>query len=74
MTEYANAAGFKNAVTSKLFQDIGVENRDGKPGFRLIESRPDYSNGRAMRSRLSKIGTALEMKIIRALKPEKFRR
>jgi hypothetical protein len=63
--DYAKAGGFAHSVT-RLFQDLGTENRQKKEGLRLIESSRD---GTVIRSRLSPTGRALASQIARALAP-----
>jgi hypothetical protein len=62
--DYAKLGGFPYSVT-RLFQDLGDENRWKEPGLKLIESIRD---GTVIRSRLSPTGGALVDRICGAFR------
>jgi hypothetical protein len=67
LSDYAGDIGASVSVASRLFADLGNENRWKEPGFGLIASHPDLMDARIVRARRTPARRAMAGKIVREL-------
>jgi DNA-binding MarR family transcriptional regulator len=67
INELSEATGVTPAATSRQVSDLGNTNRYHRPGYGLVETRPDIMDRRFNRSRLTPAGHAMVGKVLRAM-------